>query len=80
MLNFLHKILPYRVVDYITNGVRYVFRGDHGVGIVNTFSQDLEPESVTISNDDRFAFVSCQVYRPYHLFFLSNIFLKNQFI
>uniref|UniRef100_A0A8W8IAW7 Choice-of-anchor I domain-containing protein n=7 Tax=Magallana gigas TaxID=29159 RepID=A0A8W8IAW7_MAGGI len=49
-----------RVVDYITNGVRYVFRGDHGAGIVNTFSQDLEPESVTISNDDRFAFVSCQ--------------------
>ncbi|XP_062575708.1 mesenchyme-specific cell surface glycoprotein-like [Saccostrea cucullata] len=49
-----------RVVDYINNGVRYVFRGDHSAGIVNTFSQDLEPESVTISNDDRFAFVSCQ--------------------
>nr|XP_022331610.1 mesenchyme-specific cell surface glycoprotein-like isoform X2 [Crassostrea virginica] len=49
-----------RVVDYITNGVRYVFRGDHGAGIINTFSQDLEPESVAISNDDRFAFVSCQ--------------------
>ena len=50
-----------RVVDYITNGVRYVFRGDHGAGIINTFSQDLEPESVAISNDDRFAFISCQV-------------------
>ncbi|XP_062575707.1 mesenchyme-specific cell surface glycoprotein-like [Saccostrea cucullata] len=49
-----------RVTDYINNGVRYVFRGDHSAGIVNTFSQDLEPESVTISNDDRFAFISCQ--------------------
>ncbi|XP_061168866.1 mesenchyme-specific cell surface glycoprotein-like [Saccostrea echinata] len=49
-----------RVTDYINNGVRYVFRGDHSAGIINTFSQDLEPESVTISNDDRFAFVSCQ--------------------
>nr|XP_034312879.1 mesenchyme-specific cell surface glycoprotein-like [Crassostrea gigas] len=47
-------------MDYITKGVRYVFRGNHSAGIVNTFSQDLEPESVTISNDDRFAFVSCQ--------------------
>ena len=54
--------LIFRVVDYITNGVRYVFRGDHGAGIINTFSQDLEPESVTISNDDRFAFISCQVF------------------
>uniref|UniRef100_A0A8W8IAW3 Choice-of-anchor I domain-containing protein n=3 Tax=Magallana gigas TaxID=29159 RepID=A0A8W8IAW3_MAGGI len=59
-INMGFQQLNDRVVDYITNGVRYVFRGDHGVGIVNTFSQDLEPESVTISNDDRFAFVSCQ--------------------
>ncbi|XP_056022310.1 mesenchyme-specific cell surface glycoprotein-like [Ostrea edulis] len=46
--------------DYMRNGVRYVFRGDHDKGVVNTFSQDLEPESITISNDDRFAFISCQ--------------------
>lgn len=60
-LIFLYKILFYRVVDYIINGVWYVFCGDYGVGIVNIFLQDFEFELVIISNDDRFVFVFCQV-------------------
>lgn len=36
-LNFFYNILFYRVVDYIINGVWYVFCGDYGVGIVNIF-------------------------------------------
>ncbi|KAK3098583.1 hypothetical protein FSP39_020936 [Pinctada imbricata] len=49
-----------REMEMVRRGVRYTFRGLHELGIVNTFSQDLEPKAVTISNDDKYAFVSLQ--------------------
>ncbi|KAK3096541.1 hypothetical protein FSP39_001143 [Pinctada imbricata] len=57
-MNFMQYNSRYE--EYLAKGVRYVYRGDHSSNPpkVNTFSQDLEPEAVTISSDDRFAFVS----------------------
>ena len=48
-----------------------MFRGDHSQGVINTFSQDLEPESVAISADDRYAFISLQVGIIFHISFLN---------
>merc|ERR1712179_75067 len=47
-----------RAQEFVNRGVRWVFRGDRDENLLNTFSQDLEPEDITISPDDRFAFIS----------------------
>ncbi|XP_052101359.1 mesenchyme-specific cell surface glycoprotein-like [Mytilus californianus] len=49
-----------RVNEYIRNGVRYIFRGDQSANVETTFSKDLEPESVAIDQDDRYAYISLQ--------------------
>lgn len=49
-----------RVLEYVVKGVRYIFRGDTAAGIQSTFSQDLEPESVVIDNNGRYAYISLQ--------------------
>jgi hypothetical protein len=38
------------------SGVRFVYKGDR-----NTLAQDLEPEQITLSADEKKAFVSLQV-------------------
>ncbi|KAJ8304957.1 hypothetical protein KUTeg_018540 [Tegillarca granosa] len=47
-----------RAAEFVNRGVRWVFRGDRDNNLINTFSQDLEPEDVTISPDNRFAFIT----------------------
>ncbi|XP_063435284.1 mesenchyme-specific cell surface glycoprotein-like [Mytilus trossulus] len=47
-----------RETEYQNKGVRWVYRGNHNAGIINKMSDDLEPEQVTISKDQRFAYVS----------------------
>lgn len=47
--------------EYLRNGVRYIFRGDQSANVETTFSKDLEPESVAIDQDDRYAYISLQV-------------------
>ncbi|CAG2224927.1 unnamed protein product [Mytilus edulis] len=49
-----------RVNEYLRNGVRYIFRGDQSANVETTFSKDLEPESVAIDQDDRYAYISLQ--------------------
>lgn len=53
----------FRAQDYLGRGVRWVWRGD-GSGQINTFSQDLEPESVVINEDDTLAYIILQVGKP----------------
>ena len=49
-----------RWADYVSRGVRWVWRGE-GAGINNTFSQDLEPEYVTLDDAETKAYVALQV-------------------
>lgn len=51
----------FREATYQSKGVRWVYQGHHNQGIVNKMSDDLEPEGVTISLDQRFAYVSLPV-------------------
>lgn len=60
---FIYELLfrQYREAAYQAQGVRWVYRGDHTAGIVNNMWDDLEPDQVTISMDQRFAYVSLPV-------------------
>ena len=51
----------FREATYQSQGVRWVYQGHHNQGIVNKMSDDLEPEGVTISLDQRFAYISLPV-------------------
>ncbi|VDI12091.1 Hypothetical predicted protein [Mytilus galloprovincialis] len=53
-----------RVLEYVSKGVRYVFRGDSTASppIEGSFSKDLEPESVVIDDVGRYAYISLQGY------------------
>nr|XP_006822392.1 PREDICTED: mesenchyme-specific cell surface glycoprotein-like [Saccoglossus kowalevskii] len=46
--------------EYVANGVRWIYHGE-GSGQMTTFSQDLEPESLTISEDEKTAYVVLQI-------------------
>ncbi|CAC5363942.1 unnamed protein product [Mytilus coruscus] len=52
------SILENREDLYQSSGVRWVYKGDHNAGIVNNMWDDLEPDKVTLSYDERFAYVS----------------------
>ncbi|XP_002739468.1 mesenchyme-specific cell surface glycoprotein-like [Saccoglossus kowalevskii] len=45
--------------EYVANGVRWIYHGE-GSGQMTTFSQDLEPESMTLSEDETTAYVVLQ--------------------
>jgi len=65
ILLIFNRISPppifFREATYQSQGVRWVYQGHHNQGIVNKMSDDLEPEGVTISLDQRFAYVSLPV-------------------
>ncbi|XP_063435282.1 mesenchyme-specific cell surface glycoprotein-like [Mytilus trossulus] len=67
-----------RVLEYVSKGVRYVFRGDSTASppIEGSFSKDLEPESVVIDDVGRYAYISLQENNAILKFDLTN----NQFI
>ncbi|XP_052101347.1 mesenchyme-specific cell surface glycoprotein-like [Mytilus californianus] len=56
-INF-ERFLGGREAEYQNKGVRWVYQGNHNAGVINKMSDDLEPDQVTISNDQRFAYVS----------------------
>ncbi|XP_076103973.1 mesenchyme-specific cell surface glycoprotein-like [Mytilus galloprovincialis] len=56
-INF-ERFLGGREAEYQSKGVRWVYQGNHNAGVINKMSDDLEPDQVTISNDQRFAYVS----------------------
>ncbi|CAH1793446.1 unnamed protein product, partial [Owenia fusiformis] len=49
-----------RTNEYMEKGVRYLYRGLDQTPLVSTFSQDLEPKSVTINTAETRAYISLQ--------------------
>ena len=58
-----------RAGEYVQKGVRWVCSGNTGDSNepINTFSQDMEPEYVSMNEDDSIAFVVLQVSYCMHL-------------
>ena len=78
-INYITSLYIYRKDEYVSRGARYIFRGDHAKDIVNTFSDDLEPESIAIGADDSRAYITLHVSRLglKKCMLISKIFFKK---
>ncbi|XP_060066489.1 uncharacterized protein LOC132546789 [Ylistrum balloti] len=47
-----------KVLEYLGKGLRWSYRGDHNNGIITQLSQDIEPEAITVSDDNTMAYVT----------------------
>ena len=56
----LWYVSSYRGEDYVAKGVRWPYRGEIS-SVPSTFSQNLEPEYITLNKDDTIAYIALQV-------------------